>query len=119
MNPTSSLVDASLASDLLASNSPTRELLAQSIQIGAVYRLVDFDEALVITNDSFVHAATGVPRCMRFYWLFRPSSRTRQDAGLPEAPDDEEVVLLRVTGNARCRRRKTSNFCARRPDWSC
>jgi hypothetical protein len=77
--------------------SPIRELLSYSDPIGTVYRLVDFDEALVITNDSFVHAALGVPR--HAFLLATPAELAApQDTGLPDA-DDEEVVLLRVTGN--------------------
>jgi len=77
--------------------SPIRELLSYSDPIGTVYRLVDFDEAFVITNDSFVHAAMGVPR--HAFLLATPAELAApQDAGMPDA-DDEEVVLLRVTGN--------------------
>ena len=89
--------DTSLSASIASASSPIRELLSYSDPIGTVYRLVDFDEAFVITNDSFVHAAIGVPN--HAFLLAAPAELTApQDAGLPDA-DDEEVVLLRVTGN--------------------
>ena len=85
------------ASPIASASSPIRELLSYSDPIGTVYRLVDFDEAFVITNDSFVHAAMGVPR--HAFLLAAPAELTApEEAGLPDA-DDEEVILLRVTGN--------------------
>ena len=96
MNSMSSLADASLTSDLLASNSPIRDLLAQSVQIGAVYRLADFDEALVITHDKFVHDANGVP--LHAFLLGAAAELADPHAAGRTKPDDEEVVLLRVIG---------------------
>lgn len=95
MSPTST-AGTSLSASIVSASSPIRELLSYSDPIGTVYRLVDFDEALVITNDSFVHAALGVPR--HAFLLAAPAELTApNEAGLPDA-DDEEVVLLRVTG---------------------
>jgi hypothetical protein len=96
VSPTS-LVDTSLSSGILSASSPIRELLSYSDPIGTVFRLVDFDEAYVITNDRFVHAAHGVPR--HAFLLAAPSEIVEPDGvGLPDA-DDEEVILLRVSGN--------------------
>jgi hypothetical protein len=96
VSPTST-VGTSLSESIVSASSPIRELLSYSDPIGTVFRLVDFDEALVITNDSFVHAAMGVPR--HAFLLATPAELADpQDAGLPDA-DDEEVILLRVTGN--------------------
>jgi len=96
VSPTSTagtLLSASIAS----ASSPIRELLSYSDPIGTVYRLLGFDQAHVITNDSFVYTAMGVP-CHAFL-LAAPAELTAPDeAGLPDA-DDEEVILLRVTGN--------------------
>jgi hypothetical protein len=90
-------VGTSLTASIVSASSPIRELLSYSDPIGTVYRLVDFDEALVITNDSFVHAALGVPR--HAFLLAAPAELADPEtAGLPDA-DDEEVILLRVTGN--------------------
>ncbi len=97
MNPISTLADArSLTSDLLAANSPIRGLLAQADQIGAVYRLADFDEALVITHDKFVHDANGVP--LHAFLLAAPADLADPQGASRTSADDEEVVLLRVTG---------------------
>ena len=96
MNPSSNLASTSLTSDLLASNSPIRELLARSVQIGAVYRLADFDEALVITHDKFVHDANGVP--LHAFLLGAAAELADPRAAGRTSPDDEEVVLLRVVG---------------------
>jgi hypothetical protein len=61
-----------------------------------VFRLASYDEALVITNDRFVHTAGGVP--LSAFLLAAPAELVDPErAGFPE-PDDEEVVLLRVTG---------------------
>ena len=96
MSPVS-LVETSLSSSVVSASSPIRELLSYSDPIGTVFRLVDFDEAYVITNDRFVHAAYGVPR--HAFLLAVPSEIVEPAAaGLPDA-DDEEVILLRVSGN--------------------
>jgi hypothetical protein len=96
VSPTST-ADTSLSASIASASSPIRDLLSYSDPIGTVYRLVDFGEAFVITNDSFVHAAFGVSR--HAFLLAAPTELTSPDeVGLPDA-DDEEVVLLRVIGN--------------------
>jgi hypothetical protein len=92
-----SLAEASLSSSVASASSPIRELLSYSDPIGTVFRLVDFDEAYVITNDRFVHAAYGVPRHAFLLAVPSPIAEPAR-AGLPDA-DDEEVILLRVSGN--------------------
>ena len=50
-----------LAAEVLSTTSPIRGLLSHCSQVGAVYRLSGFNEALVITNDEFIRRANGVP----------------------------------------------------------
>jgi hypothetical protein len=82
----------------LAAHSPIRELLAQADRVGAVYRQIGFVEALVITNDEFVRQAHGVP----LHAFLIASTADLADPALSGRthPDDEELVLLRVIGNA-------------------
>ena len=96
MSPTST-AGTSLSASIVSASSPIRELLSYSDPIGTVYRLIGFDEAHVITNDSFVYTAMGVP-CHAFLLAAPAELITPEGAGLPDA-DDEEVILLRVTGN--------------------
>lgn len=96
MTPTSTL-DTSLSASIVSALSPIRELLSYSDPIGTVYRLVGFNQAHVITNDRFVYSALGVP-CHAFLLAVPTELTAPEEAGLPDA-DDEEVVLLRVTGN--------------------
>lgn len=86
----------SITADLLASSSPIRGLLSQSVQIGAVYRLADFNEALVITHDKFVHDAHGVP--LHAFLLGAAANLANPFSAGNMSADDEEVVLLRVIG---------------------
>lgn len=96
MNSHSLAVAGNLTGDLLAANSPIRTLLARADQIGAIYRLTDYDEALVITNDKFVHDAHGVP--LHAFLLAAPSALADPATAGQLDPDDEEVILLRVVG---------------------
>jgi DNA helicase HerA-like ATPase len=67
-------------------------------QVGAVFRLAGFDEALVVTNDKFIRDAHGVP--LHAFLLASPADiADPTTAGRTDA-DDEEVILLRVTGTA-------------------
>ena len=53
-----------------------------------------YEECLVLTNDLWKHRAGGIPKhCFLIATAMRPGRA-------PEAPDDEEVVLLRVIGPA-------------------
>jgi hypothetical protein len=86
-----------LAAHLLAAASPMRALLGTADPIGHVFRFVDFREAHVVTNDSFLYPAHGVPEhCFLIACsaaLAEPGSAGSVD------PDDEEVILLRVEGS--------------------
>lgn len=88
----------SLTGELLAVHSPIRRLLAHADRVGAVYRQMGFTEALVITNDEFVRQAHGVP----LHAFLVASTADLADPALSgqTQPDDEELVLLRVVGNA-------------------
>ncbi len=88
----------SLTGELLAVHSPIRGLLAHADRVGAVYRQMGFTEALVITNDEFVRQAHGVP----LHAFLVASTADLADPALSgqTQPDDEELVLLRVIGNA-------------------
>lgn len=85
----------SLMQAVLSAHSPIRDLLKQSEQIGAIYRLKDFSEALIITNDAFVQTAHGVPQ---HAFLLAAAADLAGDGNVDS--DDEEVILLRVCGNA-------------------
>ena len=96
MNSTSLAEAGSLTGDLLAANSPIRSLLAHADQIGAVYRLADFDEALIVTNDKFVRDACGVP--LHAFVLAAPAVLADPATAGTVNVDDEEVILMRVVG---------------------
>jgi hypothetical protein len=89
-------VAGSLTGDLLAANSPIRTLLAHADQVGQIYRVADYDEALIITNDKFVHDAHGVP--LHAFLLAAPAGLANPATAGRLDPDDEEIVLLRVVG---------------------
>jgi len=96
VNSTNLAEAGSLTGDLLAANSPIRSLLSQADQIGAIYRLADFDEALIITNDKFVRDANGVP--LHAFILAAPAALAEPTSAGSVDPDDEEVILMRVVG---------------------
>src|SRR5947209_8909616 len=69
-----------------------RQLVAHSTLVGGVFSM-NFDEALVITNDLWKRQAGGLPR----------HSFLLATAGSPGAggdDEDEEVILLRAVGPA-------------------
>ena len=86
------MIKKSLASTVIASELRVQDLLANSILIGGIYTM-GFDEALVLTNDLWKKRAGGVPQ-----HCFLLATAIEADSA-PEA-DDEEVILLRVTGPA-------------------
>jgi hypothetical protein len=88
----------SLTGELLAAHSPIRELLAHADRVGAVYRQVGFTEALVITNDEFVRQAHGIP--LHAFLIASTADLADPARSGQTHPDDEELVLLRVIGNA-------------------
>jgi hypothetical protein len=91
-------ISPSLTGELLAAHSPIRELLAHADRVGAVYRQVGFSEALVITNDEFVRQAHGIP--LHCFLIASTADLADPARSGQTHPDDEELVLLRVTGNA-------------------
>jgi hypothetical protein len=91
-------ISPSLTGELLAAHSPIRELLAHADRVGAVYRQVGFSEALVITNDEFVRQAHGIP--LHAFLIASTADLADPARSGQTHPDDEELVLLRVTGNA-------------------
>lgn len=88
----------SLMSEVIVANSPVRQLLSCSDQVGAVYGLKGFTEANVVTNDKFVRDACGIP--LHTFLLGAPIDLVDRDSSGQIDIDDEEVILLRVTGNA-------------------
>jgi hypothetical protein len=86
----------SLTQTMLAEHSPIRSLLTDSERIGAIFQINGFTEALVITNDAFVRRAHGVPQHAFLLAATADLARDDRHADL----DDEEVILLRVVGNA-------------------
>lgn len=88
----------SLTGELLAAYSPIRALLARADRVGAVYRQVGFTEALVITNDEFVRQAHGIP--LHAFLIASTSELADPSRSGRIHTDDEELVLLRVIGNA-------------------
>lgn len=87
-----------LAAEVLSTTSPIRGLLRCCSQVGAVYRLSGFDQALVITNDEFIRRAYGVP--LHAFLLAATADLRNPNRAAITAMDDDEVVLLRVTGTA-------------------
>ncbi|HYV14422.1 MAG TPA: DUF87 domain-containing protein [Conexibacter sp.] len=88
----------SLTGELLAAHSPIRALLGHADRVGAVYRQVGFSEALVITNDEFVRQAHGIP--LHAFLIASTADLADPTRSGQIHPDDEELILLRVIGNA-------------------
>lgn len=89
--PESGLV---LGREMIATSSPIRRLLQQADEIGAVYRLDGFREALIVTNDLFVADAYGVPQHAFLLACLRDLTEIETAGSIPE--EDREVILLRV-----------------------
>jgi hypothetical protein len=98
VGPTFLADEDALAAEVLSTSSPIRSLLSCCSQIGAVYRLNGFDEALVITNDEFIRRAHGVP--LHAFVLAAPADLRNASRAAAIALDDEEVILLRVRGTS-------------------
>ncbi len=79
---------------MIATSSPIRGLLQQADEIGAVYRLDGFREALIVTNDLFVADAYGVPQHAFLLACLRDLTEMETAGSMPE--EDREVILLRV-----------------------
>lgn len=84
--------DTSLGSQILAKELRIQHLLAQASIVGGVFTM-GYDECMVLTNDLWKAQAGGVPQhCFLLACAFTPGSAPMQE--------DEEVILLRVTGPA-------------------
>lgn len=83
--------------DLVAEASPIRHLLSKEHvdEIGAIFRLDGYRDALVITNDRYVAEAVGVPQNAFLLGAMREVFEPDGERALPDA--DQEIVLLRVT----------------------
>ncbi len=74
-----------------------RELLVDADPVGHVFRFVDFREAHVVTNDSFLYPAHGVPE--HCFLIACSADLARPDLAGAVDPDDQEIILLRVEGS--------------------
>jgi Helicase HerA, central domain len=90
--------DSPFGASVLAESSPMRSLLTEADRVGGIFRLSGFHEALVVTNDAFVFRAHGVPQHC-FLLAAVEGFGDPEQAGSHD-PDDEEVLLLRVTSTA-------------------
>lgn len=86
-----------IGQDLVEETSPIRLLLSTEHvdEIGAIFRLDGYRDALVITNDRYVAEAVGVPQNAFLLGAMREVLDRGSDSALPDA--DQEIVLLRVT----------------------
>ncbi|MFH9804003.1 ATP-binding protein [Streptomyces albidoflavus] len=77
-----------------AQESALVELLTESVKIGGIYDF-GYHEASVLTNDAWLHGAHGVPQhCLL---LAYPRGLDDPKEAAEVAPEDREIVLLRVT----------------------
>lgn len=82
----------SLGSIIVARDLRINQLLAEATLVGGIYTM-GYEDALVLTNDLWKRNAQGVPlHCFLLATAIEPDAA-------PD-PDDEEVILLRVTGPA-------------------
>jgi hypothetical protein len=81
-----------LAAQAVAGTSQLRALLRDARIVGGVYHL-DFERAVVLTNDVWKLQVHGIPN-----YSFLLATTIREDG--PVDTDDEEVILLRVEGVA-------------------
>ena len=86
-----------LAAHLLAASSPMRGLLSSADPVGHVFRFVDFREAHVVTNDSFLYPAHGVPE--HCFLIACTAELTHDELAGSIDPDEQEIILLRVEGS--------------------
>lgn len=74
-----------------------RGLLSAADPVGHVFRFVDFREAHVVTNDSFLYPAHGVPE--HCFLIACTAELTRDELAGSIDPDEQEIILLRVEGS--------------------
>jgi DNA helicase HerA-like ATPase len=89
------MADTHITRKIIDETSPIRRLLAPEHvdEIGAIFRLDGYRDALVITNDRYVAEAVGVPQHAFLLGAMREVFDRSGDV-LPHA--DEELVLMRV-----------------------
>lgn len=90
---TTTSVAAGLGSKIAAGSSPLTPLLKDAVLLGGIYNL-DYDSAVVITNDIDKRRAGGVPR--HGFLLAAGPQDPMDPSALPL--DEDEVILLRVRG---------------------
>jgi hypothetical protein len=74
-----------------------RELLGSADPVGHVFRFDDFREAHVVTNDSFLYPAHGVPE--HCFLVACSADLAKAELAGSIDPDDQEIILLRVEGS--------------------
>jgi DNA helicase HerA-like ATPase len=83
----------SIGQQIIAEDLRVRKLLEDADLVGGIYTM-GFERCLVLTNDLWKHRAGGIPKhCFLIATAMRPGQA-------PDAPEDEEVILLRVVGPA-------------------
>ncbi|WP_432854849.1 ATP-binding protein [Amycolatopsis sp. CA-161197] len=80
-----------LASKIAASSSPLTPLLTDAVLVGGIYNL-DYDSAIVVTNDIDKRRAGGIPK--NCFLLAAGPQRPMEPIAMPL--DEDEVILLRV-----------------------
>lgn len=86
------MVMRGLAAQAVAGTSRMRELLQGARVVGGIYHL-DFQRAIVLTNDVWKQQVQGLPN-----FSFLLATTIREDA--PVETEDEEIILLRIEGIA-------------------
>jgi DNA helicase HerA-like ATPase len=84
-----------LGSKIAAGSSPLTPLLASAVLVGGIYNL-DYDSAIVVTNDIDKRRAGGVPK--NGFLLAAGPQKPMEPIAMPL--DEDEVILLRVRGVA-------------------
>lgn len=84
-----------LGSKIAAGSSPLTPLLTGAVLVGGIYNL-DYDSAIVVTNDIDKRRAGGIPK--HGFLLAAGPQRPMEPVAMPL--DEDEVILLRVRGVA-------------------
>lgn len=84
-----------LGSKIAAGSSPLTPLLDQAVLVGGIYNL-DYDSAIVVTNDIDKRRAGGIPK--HSFLLAAGPQKPMEPIAMPL--DEDEVILLRVRGVA-------------------
>ena len=84
-----------LGTRIAAGSSPLTPLLTGAVLVGGIYNL-DYDTAIVVTNDIDKRRAGGIPK--HCFLLAAGPQRPMEPVAMPL--DEDEVILLRVRGVA-------------------